>query len=166
MSIDENSKVTGVGYMKGIAGVAAIVVVVIGGIVFAVRMTAAASAAPLPLAYGFEGSTGWQRGEVRPHAIDFGTGGNLLVRGLAWSGWTQQAATASGVRWSYGCTPNCAAGTYSRTSATLALSDVRIHDGVRYFALLTMRWSSGGRMQREVFRWSPGLVPGAQPFWS
>src|SRR5580658_4005020 len=149
--------------MKGISGVAAIVVVVIGAIVFAARMTAAASAAPLPLAYGFDGSTGWQHGDVRPHAIYFGTGGSLLVRGLAWSGWTQQAATASGVRWADGCTPNCAAGTYSRTPATLALSDVRIHDGVRYFARLTMRWSSGGKMEREVFRWSPALVSGATP---
>jgi hypothetical protein len=147
-------------------GIAAIVGVVIGVIVFAVRMTAAASAAPLPLAYGFDGSTGWQHGDVRPHAIYFGTGGNLLVRGLAWSGWTQQAATASGVRWADGCTPNCAAGTYSRMPATLVLSDVRIHDGVRYFARLAMRWSSGGKMEQEVFRWSPALVSGAPPFWS
>jgi hypothetical protein len=105
--------------MKGVAGAAAIVAVVIGVAVLASR-------ASLPVAYGFDGSSGWSHGQVKPHAIYFGVGGNLLVRGLKWVTWSQSDAVARGVRWSDRCVPSCAAGPYIKVPAQMSLSRVRI----------------------------------------
>jgi hypothetical protein len=151
--------------MKGVAGAAAIVVSVIGITVLAVRIASAASAAPLPLAYGFDGSSGWQNGEIKPHDIYFGAGGNLLVRGLTWTSWGQDGATATGARWADSCRPDCAAGRYARVRAVLTLSRVRVHHGVRYFSELTLRWVAAGQRQVTVFRWIPGAIKSAPPSW-
>lgn len=150
--------------MKDVAGIAAIVAVitvaaaVIGG-------TVASSPASLPVAYGFDGSSGWNHGEVKPHAIYFGVGGNLLVRRLSWVNWTRNAATARGVRWSDRCLPSCAAGTYIKVPVVMSLSRVRIRRGVSYFSRMTLQWTRDGRHYKSVYGWSPGPATGAPPFW-
>jgi hypothetical protein len=151
--------------MKGVAGVAAIVMIMVGIAVLAIRITAASSAATPPVAYGFDGSSGWQHGTVRPHDIDFGAGGSLFIRGLRWAGWSQRSAVGHGVRWADTCTPDCASGGYVKSRATLTLSGILVHAGLRYFSRMTMRWKSGGRMHEAVFRWSPGAIRGAPPSW-
>jgi hypothetical protein len=156
--------------MKGVAGVATIVLIFIGIAVLAVRITAAASASPLPLAYGFDGSAGWQHGVIKPRDIDFGAGGGLLLRGLSWASWTQRTAVGSGVRWEDDCTPDCAAGAYVKSPARLTLSDVRVHAGLRYFARMTMSWTTAGRMHwyafRLAFQWPPSTANDTPLFWS
>src|SRR3984957_17900941 len=101
--------------MKGIAGVAGVVVLIAGVTVLTDRITAAASAQPLPVSYGFDGASGWQHAKIKPHSIYFGAGGSLLVRGAKWISWTQVGAIGQGARWADTCTPNCAAGSYAKT---------------------------------------------------
>jgi hypothetical protein len=151
--------------MKSVAGAAAIVVVAIGATFLAAQVTAASGSGPLPVAYGFDGSSGWTHGKVKPNAIYFGTGGNLLVRALRWVSWTQKAAAGRGVRWLDRCVPNCAAGGYYKVPAKMSLSRVRIKDGVRYFSRMILRWSNEGRKYKSVYNWSPGPLPGTPPFW-
>ena len=160
-----NYEVTGVRFMKGVAGVAAIVMIMVGIAVLAIRITAASSAAVPPVAYGFDGSSGWQHGVVKPHDIGFGAGGSLLVRRLRWSGWSAGTAVAHGVRWADSCTPDCASGRYVKSRATLTLSGVKVHDGAHYYSRLALRWKIGRKIYRSVFLWSPGAVRGAPPFW-
>lgn len=152
--------------MRGVAVVAAIVMIMAGVAVLTATITAASSAAPPPVVYGFDGSTGWQHGAVKPADIDFGAGGSLFVRGLRWSGWSQQRATGRGVRWADSCTPDCASGRYLRSGAILTLSGIRVHDGLRYFSRLAMQWKAGGKTYRYVFHWSPGALRGSPPFWT
>jgi hypothetical protein len=152
--------------MKGVTGVAAIVAAVIGVAVLAIHVTAASSRTPLPVAYGFDGSTGWNHGQVEPHAIYFGVGGNLLVRGLRWVNWTQKAAVARGVRWWDRCVPTCAAGKYIKVPAVMSLARVRIRHGVSYFTRLILQWTIKGRHYKSVYGWSRGPVADAPPFWS
>jgi hypothetical protein len=152
--------------MKGVAVVAAIVAVVIGVAVLAIRVTAASSSASPPVAYGFDGSSGWAHGQVKPRAIYFGAGGNLLVRGLNWISWSQGAAVGRGVRWFNRCVPTCAAGKYIKVPAEMSLSRVRIRDDVSYFSRITLQWTIGGRRYKSAYRWSNAPVPGAPPFWS
>jgi hypothetical protein len=151
--------------MKGVAGVTAVVVFLVGTAATVIGVTAAASAQPLPVAYGFDGASGWQHGQVRPHDIYFGAGGSLLVRGLTWSNWAQGSAVAHGVRWADDCTPTCAAGTYAKSRATLTLSAVLVHAGLRYFSKLTLQWTANDRKHETVFHWSSGAIKGTL-FWS
>lgn len=151
--------------MKGVAGGIAVIVAVIGIVVLAIRVTAAASATPLPLGYGFDGGSGWHHGKIKPHAIYFGTGGSLLIRGVSWTSWTQNAAIGNGVRWANSCVPNCAAGAYAKSRTVLTLSKVKVHEGIRYFSELTVLWMAGDRHHTTVFRWAPGVFRGL-PFWS
>jgi len=152
--------------MKSVAGAAAIVVAAIGVTFLAIQVTAASNSAPLPVAYGFDGSSGWTHGKVKPDAIYFGAGGNLLVRALRWVSWTQRAAVARGVRWLDSCVPSCAAGAYVKVPAEMSLSRVRIRDGVSYFSRMTLYWNIGGRKHKSVYAWSHGPIPGVPPFWS
>ena len=152
--------------MKSVAGAAAIVAVVIGVIFLAIQVTAASNSASLPVAYGFDGGSGWTHGKIKPHAIYFGAGGNLLVRGLNWITWTRSGAVARGVRWSDRCVPTCAAGTYFKVPVEMSLSRVRIRNGIGYFARMTLQWTMGGRKYKSVYSWSRGQIPGAPPFWS
>jgi hypothetical protein len=152
--------------MKGVAGVSAIVVVMAGIAVAVIRMTAASSAPPPPLAYGFNGSSGWQDGTVKPRTIAFGAGGSLFLRGLRWSDWGQTAAEGQGIRWADNCRPDCASGAYLKSKATLVLSGIKVHDGFRYFSRLTMRWTASGRKYAVTFHWAPGALRGAPPFWN
>jgi hypothetical protein len=151
--------------MKSVAVVAGIVAVVIG-VAFLANQVTAASGPSLPVAYGFDGSSGWTNGHVKPNAIYFGAGGNLLVRGLRWLSWTRKAARGLGVRWSDSCVPNCAAGRYIKVQVEMALSRVRIRHAVSYFSRMTLQWTINGRRYKSVYNWSRAEVPGALPFWS
>lgn len=152
--------------MKSVAGAAAIVAVVIGVTFLAIRVTTASSSASLPVAYGFDGGSGWTHGKIKPRAIYFGVGGNLLVRGLSWITWTRTGAVARGVRWLDRCVPNCAAGTYFKVPVEMSLSRVRIRDGISYFSRMTLQWTIGDKKYKSVYGWSRNRVPGAPPFWS
>jgi hypothetical protein len=152
--------------MKGVTVISAIVVATMGVTVFAVQVTAASSSQPLPVTYGFDGGSGWQHSQVRPHEIYFGAGGSLLVRGLTWLSWTENSAVGSGVRWADNCRPTCATGTYAKVQAEMTLSRLRSHDGSSYFSRMTMQWFSRGKPHKAIFRWSRNLVHRAPPFWS
>jgi len=150
--------------MKGMTGVAAIVVLVLG--VAAAKVAAAPRSVSLPLAYGFDGSSGWQGGQVTPRDIYFGAGGSLLVRGLHWASWTQKGAVGRGQKWMDNCDPSCAAGRYAKVNADVSLWRVRRHNGVSYFSRLTLRWTIAGKKYKTLFEWSPGVAPYVTPFWS
>ncbi len=155
--------------MKGVAGVTSIVIIMVGMAVLAIRITSASSAQTPPVVYGFDGSSGWQHGQVKPQVIDFGAGGSLFVRGLRWAGWSQENAVGRGVRWADSCTPDCASGNYLKSPATLTLSGVKVHAGLRYFSRLAVQWKTGDRMHVYVFHWRvarPGAGPGAAPSWT
>jgi hypothetical protein len=152
--------------MKNVAGAAAIVAVVIGVAIAAIQVTAASSRTSLPVAYGFDGNSGWTHGKVKPHEIYFGAGGNLLVRSLSWLSWTQRAAVGRGTRWSDRCVPSCAAGKYVKVSVRMSLSRMRIRDGVSYFSRMTLQWTMNGRQYKSVYRWSSHLLQAGPPFWS
>lgn len=164
--ISVGKQVEGDWRMKSVAGAAAIIIVVIGVTFLAIGVTSASNPASLPVAFGFDGGSGWSHGKVKPHAIYFGVGGNLLVRGLSWVSWTGKAAMGRGVRWSDSCVPDCAAGTYFKVTVQMSLWRVRIRDGARYFSRMTLRWVIDGRKYKSVYAWRPSAVIGAAPFWS
>src|SRR5712691_5443622 len=151
--------------MKGVAGVAAVGLAVIG-VGFALRATASAGSSSLPVVYGFAGASGWQHPGIQPPAVYFGTGGSLLIRGLRWASWGDQRAIAHGSRWANSCDPNCAAGQFAKVPAELTLSRVRTHDGVRYYSKLTTHWKVSGTPVTTVFTWAPGNAGGPASLWS
>lgn len=164
--VSVGKRVEGDWRMKSVAGAAAIVVVVIGVAFLAIQVTAASNSPSLPTAYGFDGSSGWTHGKVKPDAIYFGAGGNLLVRALRWASWTRNGAVARGVRWLDSCVPSCAAGAYVKVPVEMSLSRVRIRGHVSYFSRMTLNWSIGGRKHKSVYAWSRGPTAGVPPFWS
>jgi len=121
---------------------------------------APASASP-PVAYS--GVDGWHHGRARPPVIYIGQS-NVFVRTLQWSRWSGSSAQARGELWVNTCTPTCSAGNYRTYRAQVSLSRVAVHDGVRYFSRMTLRYQHGN--QRDyVFRW--GTLPGATiPGWN
>lgn len=148
---------------KGVTAVIAIVVAVVGVAIAAIQVTEASSSASLPVVYGFDGSPGWSHGVVKPDAIYFGAGGNLLVRHLTWVSWTQSTAVGRGVRWSNSCVPTCATGRYAKVPAEMSLSRVRQRDGVSYFSRMTLQWTAGGKQYKSSYDWSRDGAP--SPFW-
>jgi hypothetical protein len=153
--------------MKSVLGVPVAVIVLAGMAVAAVLIRSGASGASpaLPVAYGFDGHEGWAGGEVRPHAVYFGAGGSLFVRGLRWASWNQADASGRGIRWADSCVPDCAAGSYVRSAAEITLRRVRDHDGQPFLAAMTIVWSANGTLRRETFLWSTGTGTSAVPFW-
>jgi hypothetical protein len=151
--------------MKGVAGVAAVGLAVIGAGV-ALRATASAGSPSLPVVYGFAGASGWQHPGIQPSSVDFGAGGSLMIRGLRWASWGKQQAIAHGSRWADSCDPNCAAGKLAKVPAELTLSRVRFRGGLRYYSKLTTHWKVSGVPVTTVFTWSPGAESGAGSLWS
>jgi hypothetical protein len=153
--------------MKSVLGIA-IAVIVLGGLAAGtvlIRSGASGASSAPPVAYGFDGHEGWAHGEVRPRAVYFGAGGSLFVRGLSWASWNQAGASGRGIRWADSCVPDCAAGSYARSSATITLWRVRDHDGRPFFSRMTIIWSVDGALRRQSFRWSTGTGSSAVPFW-
>lgn len=142
--------------MKGVAGVAAIVVIVGASVVLAITAAAASSSQPQPVGYGFGGATGWVHGTVKPHDLYFGAGGSFLVRGLRWASWTQNAAIGEGIKWTDNCVPTCAQGRYAKVPAEMTLSRVRRHGGLSYFTRLLLQWNADGMQHKILFRWLHG----------
>jgi hypothetical protein len=153
--------------MKSTLRIAGAVIVAAGLTTAAVSIGSTATGArqALPVALGFDNHQGWARGEIRPRTVYFGAGGSLFVRGLTWTSWGKAAALGRGTRWIDDCVPNCAAGSYARSAATVTLWRARSHDGRAYFSRMTLEWQAGGRSYRQVFRWSPGTGTSAMPFW-
>lgn len=157
--------VTGDIRMKGVAGVAAVGLAVIGA-GFGIRAMASSSTPSLPVVYGFAGASGWQHPGIQPPAVYFGAGGSLLIRNLRWANWGGQRAIAHGSRLADSCVPNCAAGKYAKVPAELTLSRVRTHNGERYYSKLTTHWKVNGQPVTNVFTWAPGSLRGANSLWS
>lgn len=151
--------------MKGVAGVAAVGLAVVG-IGFGIRAVAASGTPSLPVVYGFAGASGWQHPGIQPPAVYFGAGGSLQIRNLSWAKWGDQQAIAHGSRWADSCVPNCAAGKLAKVPAELTLSRVRNHNGVRYYSKLTTHWKVNGHLVTNVFTWAPGAVHGVNALWS
>jgi hypothetical protein len=152
--------------MKSVLGIAIAVIVLAGLAAAALLRSGASGASPArPVAYGFDGHEGWAGGEVRPRSVYFGAGGSLFVRGLSWASWSQADASGRGIRWADSCVPNCAAGSYVRSAATITLSHVRDHDGQPFFSAMTIAWSADGTLHQQTFRWSTGTGTSAVPFW-
>jgi hypothetical protein len=151
--------------MKRMAQVAVAVVAAAIVAVVTLRVTSAATAPQLPVAYGFDGHSGWHGGQIRPHAIYFGAGGSLLVRDITWVRWRDGSAAGRGTRLADNCIPNCAAGTYANSSASLTLWRVRDRAGQRYFSRMTISWTSRGRQYDTVFSFAP-VAASSTPFWS
>jgi hypothetical protein len=151
--------------MKGVAGVAAVGLAVVG-LGFGIRAMAASGSPSLPVVYGFAGASGWQHPGIQPPSVNFGAGGSLLIRGLRWASWGHEQAIAHGSRWADNCVPNCAQGKYAKVPAELTLSGVRLHDGVRYYSKLTTHWKVNGQPVTNVFTWAPGSASGASALWS
>ncbi len=133
-------------------------------VVLALRTAPASGSASPPVAYGFDGHSGWHGGQIRPHAIAFGAGGSLLARRVSWTTWKRSVARGHGTVLVDNCSPNCAQGNYARSAATLTLSAPRRRDGHAYFSKLVMTWTQGGLAQSETFRWSV-YQGGSVPFW-
>jgi hypothetical protein len=153
--------------MKSVLGIAVAVIGLAGLAAAAVLIRSGASGASpaLPVAYGFDGHEGWAGGEVGPHAVYFGAGGSLFVRGLSWASWNQADASGRGIRWADSCVPNCAAGSSARSAANVTLSQVRDHDGQPFFSAMTIVWWVKGTLHQQTFRWSRGTGTSAVPFW-
>ncbi len=62
---------------------------------------------------------------MKPSTIDFSGDGGNIVTGIAWSSWTASSAFGQGTSNIQGCVPNCAQGTETPVSTTIALTDPR-----------------------------------------
>ena len=150
---------------RNVAVVLAAAVLAVGVGLGAVVITRAAGAAPAsaPLPVAYNGAAGWHQGRARPPVIYIGQS-NVFVRTPHWSRWSGSSARTRGELWVNTCTPTCSAGHYRMYPAQVGFSRVAVHDGVRYFARMTLRYRHGH--QREyVYRW--GILPGATiPGWN
>src|SRR5262245_55551405 len=68
---------------------------------------------------------------ARPTSLQ--TSADASLAGMSWSSWGDDGAVGSGEFRVLVCQPNCAAGHSRTVSASVALSDVRVCDGRRYF---------------------------------
>jgi len=124
--------------------VLATVVLAVGVGLGAVVVTRAASAAPAsaPLPVAYNGAVGWHQGRARPPVIYIGQS-NVFVRTPHWSRWSDSSAQTRGELWVNTCTPTCSAGHYRTYPAQVSFSRVAVHDGVRYFTQMTLRYRHG-----------------------
>jgi hypothetical protein len=142
---------------------AAIVLAVGAGLaVLALRNVGAAPASTaLPIAYN--GVDGWSQGQARLRAIYIGES-NVFVRTPQWSAWSGVAAATRGELWVNTCSPTCSAGHYRTFPARISFSGVTVHNGVKYFSRLRLRYWHGH--QRD-YTLSWGILPGATiPGWN
>jgi hypothetical protein len=78
---------------------------------------------------------------ARPKTLQ--TSSDASLGRLAWSSWSPAGASASGEFSVLDCQPNCAIGHTHRVPATVALSDVKVCDGRRYFGRAVVKLASG-----------------------
>ena len=115
----------------------------------------------LPVAYN--GSYGWSQGQARMPIIYIGES-DVFVRTPRWSRWSGGSASTRGELWVNTCSPTCSAGHYRTYPARVSFSRVAVHDGVKYFSWMRLRYWHDH--QRDyVLRWS--TLPGAtMPGWN
>jgi hypothetical protein len=119
-----------------------------------------AAQARLPVAYN--GVDGWSGGRVRLRVLYVG-GTQTFVRTPRWARWTGAVAVSHGTLWVDDCRPDCAAGQFRRYPATVTLTRVAGHGGIRFFSRMSLRYEHG-RPRDYRFRW--GTYPGATvPLW-
>lgn len=151
--------------MKGnfFVGLAAIVVAVAAGLAVIALRTVGASPTSMALPVAYNGAEGWSQGQARLPVIYIGES-NVFVRTPHWSGWSGSSAFTRGELWVNTCTPNCSAGHYHTYPARLSFSGVAVHNGVKYFTRLRLRYWHGH--QRDyVLSWN--TLPGAtMPGWN
>jgi hypothetical protein len=135
---------------------AAAVLVICSGGVLVPTASAAASTAAKPAVYD---CYGWHRGQLRPQYVTldcgfdnaFLAGGARISEHMRWT-WKAVFAYSRAVLWVNKCTPDCAAGHYSKYRAELALWRPKTHRGVRYFSRMTLRyWHNHKRVYR--YKW-------------
>lgn len=78
---------------------------------------------------------------ARPKTLHTSTDASL--EGLAWSSWGDDGAAGAGEFHVLECQPNCATGHTRTVSASVALSDVRVCDGRRYYGRAVVKLASG-----------------------
>src|SRR5262249_4271239 len=123
----------------------------------AANTTPAATAAPalysrVPVFYKWR----WQTPQVRPRIIAWGMGSGLFIRSLHWGHWNRRGAWGRGWRYWNTCNPNCAAGNYIISRATVQFWRWRWHNGQRYWTRLTVRWVRHGIHHKHVYVHSTG----------
>jgi len=101
-----------------------------------------ASASTVPVIYATFGS--WQHPQVRPHT--FGLGANWWLSYMRWSRWSSQASGHGSDNWSNGN-----AGTLHRWPSTVTLSNVKLHNGHRYYSAMKIT-SRGHQTIRLTYR--------------
>ena len=112
-----------------------------------------ASATTYPVAYQY---SSWLRPTVRPGFIAIGGDGGLQYRHISWKngGWWMNSAKGYGTRFADNCIPNCALGTFIKTPATIKLSQVKLHNGRRYFSRMDVVY--GHRHHMVTYHYSSG----------
>ena len=151
----------------GIAALAAVVLAFLAAGAAAALTTrdarnpvAVADRLQLPVAYN--GQDGWSQGTARLSTIYVG-GPDTFVRIQHWPSWTASSAFSRGTLWVDNCTPNCAAGHYTKYPAEVTLSRVAAHKEVSYFSRMRLRYFHTSARDYG-FRW--GTYRGASvPLW-
>jgi hypothetical protein len=140
------------------------VVLAAAGLAGALALPAAALASGSTVMYDARSSTGWNDPLVAPGRVYISGDGSLFVGSLRWSRWTGGYAYGRGIRWRDNCIPNCAQGTYLKSPASLTMWDVLSHNGQRYFARMTLRWTTRDGVHRK-HRYSYSISGGTVPYW-
>jgi hypothetical protein len=129
-----------------VAGTAAALVFA-SGLPAGQAVTGAASTA----VYGFGGRcppTNWSDPLVRPVRAYFSLACENGVRGIGWQYWHRSAAFGNATILIFNGTG------FTRHHGTISLSEVRSHNGRRYFSHLVMKWTtSNGTHHKEVLNW-------------
>jgi len=144
--------------------IAAVAAAVAGAVVLSVLAgTAGATTRTAVYATG-GGDLGYVHPVVKPSTWTFGAGGGLYVNRINWSYWHRYNAFAHGKRHWNTCIPNCAAGNYITSRATLSLWRTRLHHGQRFFVRMTMRWTTpNGTHKVHIYRFT--TQGGTLPVW-
>jgi hypothetical protein len=85
---------------------------------------------------GIDGAAG-----IRPASLETSSDGSL--ERLSWTAWGDDGAAGAGEFHVLECQPNCATGHTRTVPASVALSDVRVCDGRRYYGRAVVTLASG-----------------------
>ncbi|MGN6173061.1 MAG: hypothetical protein ACTHPS_08930 [Streptosporangiaceae bacterium] len=97
---------------------------------------------------------GFTNPQIRPTAVYWGAGGSLFVKGLNWHYWDNGSAYGRGTRYRNTCNPNCGAGNYLKSPASITFWRTRWHNGHRYYTRLTLRWHTrDGVHRKHIYRY-------------
>jgi hypothetical protein len=108
---------------------------------------------------------GWSAMMARPGSFYLGEGGAPYFTHLRWHAWLEQGSYATGRLWimEVGCLDQSQC-QYRSRAASLYLHDVQVHDGVRYFAQMTVRTYEGRQRIARYLTFAPA-APGTLPYW-